>query len=465
MGINLNEISGLAGGGVEGFSKGSADRISRNQENRAQTQEAERRGQYEITEALKGKMAELAGLMDPSQQAQAGYIPPAGAQAGAPPQAIPAEGGGQPGGPPASPPPAGAMQAGPPPGAPPPQAQGALPAEAPQGGDKGMALDTMEVPGEADTTGPRDRLQQWKTEAMALAGRAGGVQAMDAVEQYYQMATQGQMYQYATEGIRALADGSAGNAAKMLNTAMEIAPVDPEIEFFAMNGELYGQRGDSEPRRYKQEDLIGLTESYLMDPENYLEWQKQMLEERKVGVSERNVAATEKQVDVYASEQTSRELLRKAQAYASLASGKAALSRAEAQGGEEGLAWNENNILKIEEIEQDAMDGKLGFGGAWMSEAGKNTELMNAAIGAAKEIRVANPPGSLTHNDASELARMAYFHQLPEDSGMEAPPNLGSTRVFTDGQGNYMVDYKGKKVLVPAIVGQNILSNKQFATE
>ena len=455
MGINLNELSSLAGGGVAGFSQGSADRIARNAENRVQTAENERRGAYEINEALKGVIAELPGLLDPSQQAQAGYIPPPSAQAGATPEALPVV--------PTAPPQGGAGPQ-PVPNAPPQGGGGAIPMEqpAPQGGE--MALSEMPVPGDADTTGPRDKLQAWKTKAMALAGRTGGVQAMKAVEDYYQMATQGQMYKYATEGIRALADGSAGSAAKMLNTAMEIAPVDPEIEFFAMNGELYAQRGEGEPVRYKQEDLIGLTEQYLMNPENYLEWQQQMLEERKVGVSERNVAATEKQVDVYADEQASRELLRKAQAYASLASGEAALRRADAQGGEEGLAWNENNILKIEEIEQDAMDGKLGFGGAWMTEAGQNTELMSAAIGAAKEIRVANPPGSLTHNDATELARMAYFNQLPEGAE-QIPPNLASTRVFTDGQGNFMVDYKGKKVLVPAIVGQQILSNKQYATE
>lgn len=459
MGINLNELSSAAAGGVKGFSQASADRIARNAENRVQTAENERRGAYEMTEALKGKMSELSGLLDPSQQAQAGYIPPAGAQAGVAPEAVPTA------------PPQGGAGPQPVPNAPPQGGGGALPMEqpAPQGGPPPqggeMALSEMPVPGDADTKGPRDRLQKWKTETMALAGRVGGIEAMKAVEDYYQMATQGQMYQYATEGIRALADGSAGTAAKMLNTAMEIAPVDPEIEFFAMNGELYAQRGDSEPVKYKQEDLIGLTEQYLMNPDNYMEWQQQMLEERKTDISERNVAATEKQVDVYAAEQGSRELLRKAQAYASLASGEAALRRADDQGGEEGLAWNENNILKIEEIEQDAMDGKLGFGGAWMTEAGQNTELMNAAIGAAKEIRVANPPGAMTHNDATELARMAYFNQLPEGNDTQVPPNLGSTRVFTDGQGNYMVDYKGKKVLVPAIVGQQILSNKQYATE
>ena len=457
MGINLNELSGLAGGGVEGFSKASADRISRNQENRAQTQENERRGAYEITEALKGKMSELAGLLDPSQQAQAGYIPPAGAQAGTPPGAIPTappQGGGAP--------PAGvqtspmAPPAGPAPGAPtqgagtgmfgddlPPTQGGALPAESPQGGGKEMALSEMQVPGDADTAGPRNKLQQWKTETMAMAGRAGGIQAMKAVEDYYQMATQGQMYQYATEGIRALADGSAGTAAKMLNTAMEIAPVDPEIEFFAMNGELYAQRGDGEPVRYKQEDLIGLTEQYLMNPDNYMEWQKQMLEERRADIAARATAVQEGYLDI-AEEKLPADLSKTgAEIYALLknADSRAAAVEADSTPGlTPSLIRNINN-----DIPTLIQNAKVDPGSQWWGAMVQNPAVATGMQSAAIDIAKRNLMGEGNYADAIGLAAFAFAPA----AGIETPKDANIGGIGRTETGQPYAIWNGKPLQIP----------------
>lgn len=478
MGINLNELSGLAGGGVEGFSKASADRISRNQENRAQTQENERRGAYEITEALKGKMSELAGLLDPSQQAQAGYIPPPSAQAGAPPEAVPTappQGGGGAQtfamNPPPEPPAGGPTQ-----GAgtgmlgddlPPPQ-QGALPgaAPAPQGGGKEMALGTMEVVGDADTAGPRDRLNQWKTETMALAGRAGGVQAMKAVEDYYQMATQGQMYQYATEGIRALADGSAGTAAKMLNTAMEIAPVDPEIEFFAMNGELYAQRGDSEPVKYKQEDLIGLTEQYLMNPDNYLEWQENLREDRKTDISQQNADTAKQNADTlfkqykldekYAERETQ---TREAQALASLIQAKASNQRAmKALEAGLGAGWDPSEMIRLmgdaEDWSVDAMEFLTDDVKTYMEE---NPNEFNHLVDDVQYTMLGNPAGAVSRGTA---ARISQYIRMPGGFDFNELPTGEKFSVVKGNQsGRLYAVVNGRRVLLTPELSDMVMRN------
>lgn len=481
MGLNLQEISSLAGGGVEGFSKASADRISRNQENRAQTQEAERRGAYELNEALKGKMSELAGLLDPSQQAQAGYIPPAGAQAGTPPQALPAEGAG-----PA--PSAGAQTfamappAGPAPGAPtegagtgmfgddlpPPQQGGALPAgePAPQGGGKEMALGTMEVAGTPDTAGPRDRLQQWKTETMAMAGRAGGIQAMQAVEDYYQMATQGQMYQYATEGIRALADGSAGTAAKMLNTAMEIAPVDPEIEFFAMNGELYAQRGDGEPTKYKQEDLIGLTEQYLMNPKNYLEWQENIREDRKTDISQQNADTAKQNADTlfkqykldekYAERETQ---TREAQALASLIQAKASNQRAmKALEAGLGAGWDPSEMIRLmgdaEDWSIDAIEFLTDDVKTYMKE---NPNEFNHLVDDVQYTMLGNPAGAVSRGTA---ARISQYIRMPGGFDFNELPTGEKFSVVKGNQsGRLYAVVNGRRVLLTPELSDMVMRN------
>lgn len=452
MGINLNELSSAAGGAAQGWEAGVRTRIAQSEENRRQTQEGERRSAYELNEALKGKMSELAGLLDPSQQAQAGYIPPAGAQAGAAPGAIPnapPQGGAGPQ-PVPNAPPQGAAGPQPVPNAPPQGAGGALPMEqpapqgapAPQGGGE-MALSEMQVPGDADTAGPRDRLQQWKTETMAMAGRAGGIQAMQAVEDYYQMATQGQMYQYATEGIRALADGSAGTAAKMLNTAMEIAPVDPEIEFFAMNGELYAQRGDGEPTKYKQEDLIGLTEQYLMNPDNYMEWQKQMLEERRADIAERATAVQEGYLDI-AEEKLPSDLSKTgAEIYSLLKNADANAQRASAA-GTQGL--DDNMRAKINnDIPTLIQNAKIDPGSQWWGAMTQNPAVAQGMQSAAIDTAMMNLMGEGNYADAIGISAFAFAPA----AGIEPPKGVKIGGIGVNEAGQPYAVWNGKTIAIP----------------
>jgi hypothetical protein len=483
MGINLNELSGLAGGGVEGFSKASADRISRNQENRAQTQENERRGAYEVTEALKGVISELPGLLDPSQAAQAGYIPPPSAQAGTPPEAVPTappQGSGAPPAgaqtfamnPPAEPPAGGPTQ-----GAgtgmlgddlPPPQQQAALPgaAPAPQGGGKEMALGTMEVAGDADTAGPRNKLQDWKTRAMALAAKQGGVQAMQQVEDYYQMAVQGQMYNYASEAARALAGGSAGTAAKMLNTAMEIAPVDPEIEFFAMNGELYGQRGDSDPVKYSDMDVAGLTKQYLMDSKNFLEWQENLREDRKTDISQQNADTAKQNADTmfkqykldekYAERETQ---TREAQALASLIQAKASNQRAmKALEAGLGAGWDPSEMIRLmgdaEDWSVDAMEFLTDDVKTYMEE---NPNEFNHLVDDVQYTMLGNPAGAVSRGTA---ARISQYIRMPGGFDFNELPTGEKFSVVKGNQsGRLYAVVNGRRVLLTPELSDMVMRN------
>lgn len=436
MGINLNEVSGLAGGASQGYQQGVDTRISRNQENRAQTQENERRQKYERNEELNAILGELPGMLKPGQQQLPAATPGPAAQ----PQAIPAPAAGGAPAPGGAPPAAGA-----PPGA--------------------EALSTMDVAGEADPTGPRDRIAELRARASKAAAGSGGMQAMDAVDKYFDMQVQGQMYDYATEGIRAVSGGNAAEAVRYLNTAMEIATVDPGIEFFAMNGEVYGQRGDGEPQKYKQEDLVGLTESYLMNPENYMAWQKQILEETKadtdkaykegvVDVAKRGVAVEEGALP-------SQNAARSAGAISDLMVATAAQDRAAlaAQGKE--LGWDANNYLKINDVAKDLLNkGELGTGGMWGGKMIENPQLEQQLLGGVTEIIKSNSPEKANYQYAAMLSQMAMADSagVPLEAGTTLPP-------LREAGGQFFAQLEGIEYQVPASIYLGIQQAKRTRRE
>jgi hypothetical protein len=490
MGFNIQELGSLAGGAAEGYRKGVDTRISANEENRKQTAENERRASYEMMEQLKGIMSEFPGLLDPSQAAQAGYIPPADPRTGTAPEALPSAGGGMPGSPAATPPPQeGTMTfamnppgeppaGGPTQGAgtgmfgddlPPTQGQGALPAgggkeATPPGGE--MALSEMQVPGDADTAGPRAKLQDWKQRAMAAAAKVGGVQAMQQVEDYYQMATQGQMYQYASEAARAAADGSAGTAAKLLNTAMEIAPVDPEIEFFAMNGELYGQRGDSDPVKYSDMDIAGLTKQYLMDSKNFLEWQENLREDRKTDISQQNADTAKQNADTlfkqykldekYAERETQ---TREAQALASLMQAKAANQRAmKALEAGLGAGWDPSEMIRLmgdaEDWSIDAMEFLTDDVKTYMEE---NPNEFNHLVDDVQYTMLNNPAGSVSRGTA---ARISQYIRMPGGFDFNELPTGEKFSVVKGNQsGRLYAVVNGRRVLLTPELSDMVMRN------
>lgn len=311
----------------------------------------------------------------------------------------------------------------------------------------------------------RDTYQSWKQNADNLAMRSGGLEGYTKFQEMEDALSRRMVLGYGLDAIRSLDDGDVGSAVKAANTALEVTPFDTGKKFVARNGKVYMEGADGElGGPYDADALRVFVEDNLKTRENYLDWRKQAETERgakvREGIAGQQADTYSRAVDIQEGESPAKNLLRKAQAYEALRRGQA-LGAPE---GEDPLAWNENNILKIEEMEKDALDGGLGFGGIWSVEGMKNSELNNAVLGAAKEIRVANSPNAMSHNDAAELARMAYFHDLPEET-RTVPPNLKDTRVFVDDKGNFKVRYKGKDLIVPPEVGNRIFINMQQYSE
>jgi len=427
MGLTLQGAGALAGGTVQGFQGQRAD-------NRAQSAESRTAEQYGLEKTFRDIFAKRNDVDQPDPPPQQGAVPTG------PPGAV----------------------------------QGALPVDPNAQGPN--TLGTMEVTGAPATRSRRDKYNEWKKIAEDAAVRAGGLEGLSSFNKMETEISRQQVMGYGLEAIRALNGGSVGEAAKIANTALEASPNDTGLEFFAMNGELYMQGAEGDPSGPLNADALRVfVEDHMKSPETYLAWQKQYEDERankaKEGIGQQNADSTTLQAETYAEESPSRILLNKAKSYQALAAGEAALTSASDSGGDEGLAWNENNILKIEEMEATAMDGGLGFSGSWVGEGARNSQLHSDAVSAAVETRIANGPAAMTHNDASTLARMAYFDGLVDNDGNMVPPQTGlldglrNVKVLTDDQGNYMVNYKGKNLMVPPHVGTKIQSNKQYLVE
>lgn len=371
----------------------------------------------------------------------------------------------------------------PPPAAAPGAVQGAIPSEGgqppPAVSSQGAALPTEggQPPPAAKPPSRREKYNQWFSEASRLATLTGGLEGYQKFQEMENATSRRQVLGYGLQAIRAMDEGNVGEAMKAGNTALESTPFDTGLKFEAKNGQLHLVGQDGKPGEPLTADALrAFTEDNMKTPEAYLDWKAQYETERKNLVTEKqtdtqlatgqmNAESTRRQADQFVAEGPGRDLLRKAQAYAALARGKAALSAG--ADGEEGLAWNENNILKIEEMGKTAEEGGLGFGGPWMKEQGTNSELNSNAIGAAVEIRVANPPNGMTHQDAATLARLAYFNELVDQNGKQVPIEgplqeaLNGIKVFQSKEGNFMVEYKGKQLIVPKEVGMRIQINRQ----
>lgn len=322
----------------------------------------------------------------------------------------------------------------------------------------------------------RDRYNAWNSKAERLMFLTGGMEGLTKFREMENAVSRKQVMGYGLQAVRAMDEGDVGGAMKAANSALESTPFDTGLQFEAHNGQLHMVGADGKPGAALSADhLRAFVEDNMKTPEQYLAWKEQYETERSAKEREKtqaiNAESTRRQADQYVKEGAGRDLLRKAQAYAALAGGEAALLRAEGAGKDSALAWTEENMLKIEEMEKTALDGGLGFGGAWMSEGARNTQLNSDAVGAAVETRIANAPNAMTHNDAATISRMAYFSDLKDEDGAMVAPDptmlklLGDTRVFTDDNGNYMVDYKGKRLLVPPHVGTRINLNKQQTSE
>jgi hypothetical protein len=299
----------------------------------------------------------------------------------------------------------------------------------------------------------RERYNDWYNDTARYAILTGGLEGYKMFQDMENATSRRQVMGYALQAVDAMDRGNVGEAMRAGNAALEVTPFDTGMKFEAHNGNLYmvgkdGKRGDP----LNADHLRAFTENHMKTPETYLDWKKQYEVERgalvseklgerkqdevergalvterqegeRIGVAAKNAESTRRQADQYVAEGDSRELLRKAQAYAALAGGRAALMRAEDTGEEGGLAWTEENMLKIEEMEKTAIEGGLGFGGDWWGEQGKNSQLNSNAIGAAVETRIANPPNAMTHQDAATIARLAYFNDLVDKEGNQIMGN------------------------------------------
>ena len=374
--------------------------------------------------------------------------------------------------PPAPPPEAtpGAIPAGA--GQPPPAAAapGAIPAA---GGAPPPAAGGAPPPAAARPS-RRERYNEWFDKGKRLSLLTGGLEGLSKFEEMENATSRRQVMGYGLQAARAMDEGNVGEAMRAGNAALETTPFDTGLKFEAIGGKLHMVGEDGKPGApLGANELRAFVEDNMKTPEQYLDWKAQYEVERgalvKEGIAAKNAESTRRQADQYVTEGPGRDLLRKAQAYAALASGEAALMKAGAAGEDGGLAWTEENMLKIEEMEQTALDGGLGFGGAWIAEGARNSQLNSDAISAAVETRIANAPDAMTHNDASTISRMAYFNELVDEDGVMVTPDstmldlLSNTKVFTDDKGNFMVDYKGKSLLVPPHVGSRINLNKQQA--
>lgn len=350
----------------------------------------------------------------------------------------------------------------------PAQAPGALP----QGPQQGQPP-PPQGGGQQQQMSRRDRYNTWYGRAARNAALTGGLEGYQKFQEMENATSRRQVLGYALQAVRAMDEGNVGEAMRAGNAALEVTPFDTGLKFQAQNGKLYmvGQDGEL-GKPLDANHLRAFTEDHMKTPEDYLAWKEQYEKERAAlvgeGIDQQRADAASSQAGSYrmsvetaAGKAPSEILLNKANAYRALALGQAALTPDSDEDG----GVSDSRINNIEQMEEEAQKGGLGFGTAWMSDMVKDTEVMNAAIGGAKLIRLMNDQAGMTNNHATEIARMAYFNDIPKDEdGNYAsgayPPNLQDAEVMTNDVGGFKVALHGMEILVPPIVGLRILQNQ-----
>jgi hypothetical protein len=321
----------------------------------------------------------------------------------------------------------------------------------------------MDVRGAPATRSRRDKYNEWKSQAEAAAVNAGGLQGLNAFNQMEGELSRQQILGYGLEAVRALNGGSAGEAAKLANTALEASPNDTGLEYFAMNGELYMQGADGEPSGPLGVDhLRVLVEDYMKTPESFLAWQKQLEDERKNVESEKDrdaqIDVNERAVGVQEGALPSQNLLRGANAYAAIKGADTAAQRA-LTAAEEDLGWTQSNKLKImSKIVDMQIGGEFGLDPEWDKALAQNGEMSKLVVSNMTDVITNNPDGAINYGDAAGVVRAALGPTVGVASSLIDVP----TKVVGD---QYIVRFNGKEFAVPENIYQAIQAQKDAGAQ
>ncbi len=318
----------------------------------------------------------------------------------------------------------------------------------------------------------RERYNQWYNMAASRAALTGGLEGFQKFQEMEDAMSRRQVLGYALQAVRAMDENNVGEAMRAGNAALEVTPFDTGLKFVAQNGKLHMQGADgSVGEPLDANSLRAFTEDHMKTPENYLAWKAQYETERAAQAGEKirdkNADTAALQAKVYSDESPSRIYAREAGAYRDIASGRAALTPNSS--GEEGLGWNENNILKMEADISDAVQkGQLGFSGPWATEAFADTPVGSMAIGFVKDLRRNNPPDSMNNNLASAVVRTALMNFV---DGAPGEALLRGARVGQDEvSGAYVLGLPGQDpIVVPEQIAlglrRNLALNEQMLEE
>lgn len=275
----LENLSGLAGGIAEGYQAGVNSRIDRQDAGIRKAAEDRTARDDAMNQLFQQIFAERAKLEQPAQApapVPMGALP-APETAPLAPESTPAAAGPQ-GASPALPNPATAGAASPAPqggmGPPQPQLGGGTPAP------QALAQSRSSY---------RDRYNDWRTRSMEAAMLAGGLKGAELFTQTEDALSRRRMLDLGAQAAQALDGNDTAQAAKLLNTAMEVSPNDTGLEWVPHNGQLYLKGGDGQlsEKPYNADAVRAVLEERLMTPENYLAFQASLLGKRQQDEVER----------------------------------------------------------------------------------------------------------------------------------------------------------------------------------
>lgn len=328
-----------------------------------------------------------------------------------------------------------------------------------------------------DIPSRRERYNQWYNQAAKYAILNGGLEGYGKFEEMENAASRRQVLGYALQAVNAMDQGNVGEAMRAGNAALEVTPFDTGLKFTAENGNLYMVGQDGKKGQPLNADMLrAFTDDHMKTPEQYLDWKKQYETERSNLATEtetrrsnierettaaKNAESTRQQVEQYIKEGPSREALRGAQGWNALATGIAAMQRADAANMPDNLAWKTSDITKMEnDITAGVQKGALGFSGPWARPVFKDSPLASAAIGMTKDIRRANAPEIMSNDTAAAIVRVALMNAV--EGVQEGEPLVRGARAGYDSETDrWYVNLPGIKepVFVPALVGMGFRSN------
>lgn len=339
-----------------------------------------------------------------------------------------------------------------------------------------------------DIPGRRERYNQWYNQAAKYAILNGGLEGYGKFEEMENAASRRQVLGYALQAVNAMDQGNVGEAMRAGNAALEVTPFDTGLKFTAENGNLYMVGQDGKKGQPLNADMLrAFTDDHMKTPEQYLDWKKQYETERsnltteketkrsniageketrrsnieREKIAAKNAESTRQQVEQYIEEGPSREALRGAQGWNALATGVAAMQRADAAKMPNHLAWSTSDLNTLERDITDAVQGSaLGFSGPWAKPVFKDSPLGSAAIGLVKDIRRTNNPEIMSNDTASAMVRVALMNAV--EGVQEGEPLVRGARAGYDADTDkWYVNLPGVKdpVYVPALVGIGFRSN------